>query len=44
MAGISIDRETRYGERRILVTYRAFHGFGAKGRTGGPEAISSVEN
>ena len=26
------------------MAYRAFHGFGANGRTGGPEAISSIKN
>ena len=31
-------------EGGVWYAYRAFHGFGAKGRTGGPEAISSAEN
>ena len=38
MAGFSCEREA--GRREDGVMYRAFQGLGAKGRMGGPEAMS----
>lgn len=38
IAGISCEKEAK--GREGVVMYRAFHGFGEKGRVGSPEAMS----